>query len=275
MRLAPTVTLANGVAMPVLGLGTWPMDDDEAARMVATAIELGYRSFDTAENYGNERGVGHGIRASGIDRDEVFVTTKLNREWHSVDGVRRAFDASTERLGLEALDLFLIHWPNPDLDRYVDAWKGLVELLKEGRCRSIGVSNFWPTHLDRVIDATGVVPHVNQIELNPHIPRVEERAYHEAHGIVTEPWAPLGRGRALLLESAVARAAEAHDRTPGQVVLRWHVQHGFVTIPKTSRPERLVENLDVFGFELGAEEMAAIDELDQGGRGTSPESFGH
>jgi 2,5-diketo-D-gluconate reductase A len=267
---------ANGVRMPVLGLGTSSMSDTEAERIVAAAIDAGYRSFDTAEDYGTEPGVGRGIRASGIDREEVFITTKFNRKWHSVEGVRRAFEASADRLGVERIDLFLIHWPNPDQDRYVGAWKGLVDLLEEGLCRSIGVSNFLPAHIDRLIREVGVAPHLNQIQLNPYMTRTAERAYHSEHGIVTESWTPIARGRALFREAAVVQAAEAHGKTPAQVVLRWHIQSGLVTIPKTVHEDRLRENLDIFDFELDEAEMTALDALDRGGAGiVDPESFGH
>jgi 2,5-diketo-D-gluconate reductase A len=262
---APTVQLANGVAMPALGLGTSPMSDAETERAVEAAIRAGYRLIDTAENYRNEGGVGRGIRAGGVDRDEIFVTTKLNKRWHGEAEARQAFSNSAERLGLEHIDLFLIHWPNPQQDRYVDAWRGMIGLLEEGKVRSIGVSNFKPAHLDRLLDETGVAPHVNQIQLDPRHSRSEERRYHAAHGIVTESWSPLGAGNDLLAEPTIVELARQHDRTPAQIVLRWHVQLGLIPIPKTSKPARMRENLDVFDFELsdaGLEALAQLDGLD-------------
>jgi 2,5-diketo-D-gluconate reductase A len=238
-RLAPSVTLANSVEMPHLGLGTSPMGDKETERAVAAAIEAGYRLFDTAENYRNERGVGRGIRAAGIDRGELFVTTKFNRNWHGYDEVQAAYAGSVERLGLDYIDLLLIHWPNPSYDRYVDAWRGMIRLLEEVKVRAIGVSNFKPAHIARLIDVTGLAPHVNQVQLNPYVPRAAERAEHQAHGIVTETWSPIGRGRELLNERAIAGVARQHGKTPAQVVLRWHVQQGLIPIPKSSNPQRM------------------------------------
>ena len=194
----PSLTLANGVAIPNLGLGTWPMDDREAAKTVATAITLGYRLIDTAENYRNESGVGEGIGASGIDRREVFITSKFNAQWHSHDGVRQAFENSARRLKVDYIDLLLIHWPVPAQDRYVDAYKGMIKLLEDGKIRALGLSNFKPAHIDRLIAETGVVPHLNQIQLNPYIGRRAERAYHATHNIVTETWTPIGKGAELL-----------------------------------------------------------------------------
>lgn len=273
---APSVTLANGVAMPALGLGTSPMGDDETEATVIAAIGAGYRLIDTAENYRNEAGVGRGIRASGIDRDEIFVTTKFNARWHGVEEAQQAFANSAERLGLDRIDLLLIHWPNPKKDRYVDAWRGLVKLLEDGKVRAIGVSNFKPAHLDRLLEETGVAPHVNQIELDPRIARAEERRYHDEHGIVTESWSPIGAGGDLLTEATIGDVARAHGKTPAQVVLRWHVQLGLIPIPKSSKPKRLAENIDVFGFELGAEDMDRIASLDRHGEGvTDSDRFGH
>jgi 2,5-diketo-D-gluconate reductase A len=272
----PTVRLANGVEMPILGFGTWPLDDREAERMVAAALDAGYRLIDTAEEYGNESGVGRAIRASGVDPAELFVTTKFNRRWHGVEEVQQAWSNSVERLGLDRVDLLLIHWPNPQHGRYVDAWRGLLRLLEDGKVRAIGVSNFTPTHLQRLLDETGIAPHVNQIQLNPRLPRAEGRRFHEAHGIVTESWAPIGSGRDLLREPMIARIAQEHGKTPAQVVLRWHVQLGLVAIPRTSKPERLEENRDLFDFELTPEDLDRIATLDRHGAGAlDPESFGH
>lgn len=259
---APTVTLANGVEMPRLGLGTWPMTDDEAAKAVATAIETGYRLIDTAENYKNETGVGQGIRDAGVARDEVFLTTKMNKQWHSVDGARRACEASLERLGLDYIDLFLIHWPNPDQGTYVEAFEGLTRLLDAGLVRAIGTSNFLPHHLNDLF-AAGFVPHVNQIQLDPYHLRPDITAIHAEKGIVTESWSPIGRAGEMLADPAITRIAEAHGKTPAQIVLRWQVQSGFVPAPKSADPERQAQNLDVFGFALTESDMAALNGLDR------------
>jgi 2,5-diketo-D-gluconate reductase A len=272
---APTLTLTNGVKMPQLGLGTWPMDDAEAAVAVAGALRIGYRLIDTAENYENERGVGEGIRNSGVDRAEVFVTTKFNRKWHSIEGARQACEASLARLGLDYLDLLLVHWPNPDQDRYVEAFAGLVPLLDAGLVRAIGTSNFKPPHLQRLFDQ-GLTPHVNQIQLDPYHLRSDLVAIHRARGIVTGTWSPLGRGNQMLDDSTITAVAERHGRTPAQVVLRWHTQQGFVPTPKSADPGRQMENLDSFGFTLSDEEMVALGLLDR----PDPEmldadSFGH
>ena len=259
---ADTVALAGGVQLPQMGLGTWPMNDDEAAVAVKSALQIGYRHLDTAENYRNEVGVGQGIRDSGVAREEIFVTTKFNKEWHSVEGARTACEASLKRLGLDYVDLLLIHWPNPAQDRYVQAFEGLLKLRDAGLVRAVGVSNFKVAHLQKLFDA-GLTPQVNQIELSPTRPRKELVALHRAHGIVTESWSPLDRGGDLLKADAIQKAAAAHGVTPAQVVLRWHVQQGLVAIPKSADPERQRLNLDVFGFALSAAEMAAIDALEQ------------
>jgi len=273
---APTVELLNGVAMPALGLGTSPMNDSETERAVASAIESGYRLFDTAENYGNEAGVGDGIRASGIDRKEVFVTTKFNARWHGFDEVQKAFSNSVDRLRLDYIDLLLIHWPVPEQNRFVDAWRGMVKLLEEGKVRAIGVSNFKPHHVDRIIEATGIAPHVNQLQINPWATRQSECDYDAAHSIITEAWAPIARGSELLAEKVISDAASRHSRTPAQIVLRWHVQRGCIPIPKSSNPHRLTENINVFDFELSSEEMESISALDRGGEGViDSDRFGH
>ncbi len=277
--LAPTVQLANGVEIPALGLGTSPMNDSETERATIAAIEAGYRLFDTAENYRNEGGVGRGIRASGIDRADVFITTKFNAQWHGINEVETAWSKSANLLDVDYIDLLLIHWPNPSKDRYVDAWKGMIKLLAAGKVRAIGTSNFKPAHIDRLIAETGVTPQLNQIQLNPNAVRSEERDYHAVHGIVTESWSPLGSGRGVgsLLESPpIVAAASAHARAPAQVVLRWHVQQGILPVPKSSSPERLAQNLAVFDFDLSDGEMIAISGLDRGGEGVmDSDRFGH
>jgi 2,5-diketo-D-gluconate reductase A len=276
MTEMPTVALANGVEMPTLGFGTWPLDDREAERMVAAALDAGYRLIDTAEEYGNEPGVGRAIRTSRVDPEELFVTTKFNRRWHGVEEAQQAWANSVERLGLKRIDLLLIHWPNPQHDRYVEAWRGMLRLLEDGKVRAIGVSNFTPTHLQRLIDETGVAPHVDQIQLNPYLPRAEERRFQETHAIVTESWAPIGSGRDLLRDPTIADIAREHEKTPAQVVLRWHVQLGLVAIPRTSNPSRLLENLDVFDFQLTPKDLDRFATLDRhGAPGLDPESFGH
>lgn len=272
---APTIELLSGVSIPVLGLGTWPLDDDEAADAVEKAVSAGYRLFDTAENYGNEAGVGEGIRRSGIDRDQVFITTKFNQQWHSVDGVRKAFEQSAARLGVDYIDLLLVHWPNPGQDRYVDAVKGLAALREDGLIRAIGVSNFKPTHLQRVLDE-GLVPDINQIQLDPRHTRAESRDFHAKHGIVTESWSPLGKGSDLLQDPAVDRLADKYGMTPAQVVLRWHLQLGSVAIPKSANPLRIKQNINLFGFELTQDEVDSLSALDTGdGDITDSDSFGH
>jgi 2,5-diketo-D-gluconate reductase A len=274
MSPVPTVTLSHGVEMPRVGLGTSPMNDDDAERALALALELGYRLVDTAENYRNEVGVGRAIR--GVPRDEVFVTSKFNKRWHSVDGARTAFEASAEKLGVEYLDLLLIHWPNPDQDRYVDAWQGLIALREAGVVRAIGTSNFKPTHLQRLIDETGVAPEVNQVQLSPVWAKQAERQFHAEHGIVTEAWSPLGRGTDLLDHPTVQDIAKTHGRTPGQVVLRWETQQNVVPIPKSANRERLEQNLAVFDFDLTDADLAALSALDGTARpAADSDRFGH
>lgn len=273
----PNVTLRHGTEMPRLGLGTWPMDDGAAERVIADAIEAGYRLVDTAENYRNERGVGLGLKASGVPREDLFVTTKFNRRWHGVDLAAEACQHSLDQLGLDYLDLLLVHWPNPDQDRYVEAWQGLARLLEAGRVKAIGTSNFKPAHLDRVIAATGVVPDVNQIQLSPLTTRDEARAYHAEHQIVTQSWSPLGgQGADVRSHPTVLALAERHGRTPAQVVLRWHLELGLSVVPKSSDPRRLRQNLDVFDFSLSKAEVAELSALDQGeSAAVDSDTFGH
>ena len=276
MPSAPEIQLTDDVTIPALGLGTSPMDDDEAEAAVAAGIDAGYRLIDTAEKYRNEVGVGRGLRRSGVDRGELFITTKFDRQHHSVQGAQQAFAASAERLGLDYVDLLLIHWPNPQQGTYVDAWRGMIQLLEDGKVRAIGVSNFKPAHLDRLIEETGVTPCLNQIQVNPYIVREDQQAYHQEHGIITECYTPIGHGGELLAEEPIVAAAAAHDRTPAQIVLRWHLQLGLLPIPKTQTPERLTENLDVFDFTLTDAQMAAITALDRSGEGAvDSDQVGH
>ncbi|SES43601.1 Aldo/keto reductase [Streptomyces sp. yr375] len=267
----PEHTLNDGTRFPALGLGTWPMDDTEAEEAVAGALALGYRLLDTATNYRNESGVGRGVARSGVAREEIVVTTKLPGRHHGYEETLASFEESRRRLGLEYVDLYLIHWPLPRVGRFVDSWRAMIKLREEGLIRSIGVSNFTAEHIERLERETGVLPSVNQIELHPLLPQAELRAFHEARGVRTESWSPLGRGSALLDDPAVVSVSEALGVTPGQVVLRWHVQLGAVPIPKSSSPERQRANLDVFGFELGPAQMAVIAERAQQRLGGDPE----
>jgi diketogulonate reductase-like aldo/keto reductase len=260
MAEVPTITLNNGVSIPQLGFGVFKVPQDETAEAVRHALAAGYRSIDTAALYRNEAGVGAALAESGIPREELFVTTKLWNSDQGYDSALRAFDASLGRLGLDYVDLYLIHWPAPARDRYVESWSALEKLLADGRTRAIGVSNFQPAHLRRLLDGSDVVPAVNQIELHPYLPQRELRAFHAEHGIVTEAWSPLARG-ALLDDPAVTAVAERHGRTPAQVILRWHVQLGNVVIPKSVTPMRIRENAAIFDFALTAEDLAAIDAL--------------
>ncbi|MEV7438553.1 aldo/keto reductase [Streptomyces griseoviridis] len=262
----PPITLNNGVEMPQLGFGVWQVPDDEAERAVATALESGYRSIDTAAIYGNEEGTGRAIAASGLPREDVFVTTKLWNSDQGYDSTLRAFDTSLAKLGLEYVDLYLIHWPAPDRDSYVDTYKAFERLHADGRVRAIGVSNFLPEHLKRLLDETSVVPAVNQIELHPQLQQRELRELHAEHGIATEDWSPLGSGKGLLEVPALVAIAQKHERTPAQVVVRWHLQVGNIVIPKSVTPSRIKENIDVFDFSLDAEDLAAISALDEGRR---------
>jgi 2,5-diketo-D-gluconate reductase A len=262
--LAPTLTLRSNLEIPVIGLGTWPMRGDEAATAVRTAIQTGYRLVDTAENYENEDGVGRGIAESGVPRDEIVVTTKFNKRWHSVDGVAEAFRQSCQRLGVDYIDVLMVHWPNPGQDRYVDALRGLGRLLANGDIRAIGVSNFKPAHLRRVIDETDVVPDLNQIQLSPYHPRADVRAFDAEQGIVTESWSPIGASSdSLRSDPVVTEIASRHGKSTTQTVLRWHVQLGLVAIPKSGDPGRMAENLDIFDFELSPDEMATISGLER------------
>jgi 2,5-diketo-D-gluconate reductase A len=275
MPQVPTVTLNNGVEIPQFGFGVFQIDPDETATAVRAAFDAGYRHVDTAQMYRNEEGVGTALRESGLPRGEVFVTTKCDNDAHGHDAAVRALDGSLQRLGVDAVDLYLVHWPRPREDRYVETWKGFEKALSDGRARSIGVSNFTIAHLERLAAETGTVPAVNQVELHPRFPQEELRAYHLEHGIVTEAWSPIAQGGDLLQDPVLQRIARAHGRTPAQVVLRWHVQLGNVVFPKSVRPERMRENIDVFDFALTADDMAAIAGLDTGTRtGPDPDRFG-
>jgi 2,5-diketo-D-gluconate reductase A len=267
----PSLTLNDGRAMPQFGLGVWQTPADEAASVVKTALEAGYRSIDTAAIYGNERGVGEGLRDAGVNPADVFVTTKLWNDRQGFDSTLTAFDNSLSRLGLEAIDLYLIHWPAPRKDLYVDTWRALVRLKEEGRARSIGVSNFAPEHMQRIIDETGVTPAVNQIELHPTFQQQAHRAFHQAHAIQTESWSPLGQGKELS-DPVIGKIAAKHGKTPAQVIIRWHLDSGLIVIPKSVTPSRIRENIQVFDFKLDAEDLAAIGALDnaQGRVGPDP-----
>ncbi|MGW8363370.1 aldo/keto reductase [Streptomyces wedmorensis] len=261
----PTVTLNNGVEIPQLGFGVFQVPDDETAAAVTAALETGYRSIDTAAVYGNETGVGRALAASGLPRDELFVTTKLWNADQGYDATLRAFDASLSKLGLDHVDLYLIHWPTPARDLYRESWRALERLAGEGRVRAAGVSNFQPGHLRRLTEDATLTPAVNQIELHPGLQQAELRAFHAEHGIVTEAWSPLAQG-AVLGESAIADLAARHGKSPAQVVLRWHLQLGNVVIPKSVTPARIRENFDVFDFALTHEEMRTVSALDRGMR---------
>ncbi|WP_055695867.1 aldo/keto reductase [Streptomyces prasinopilosus] len=263
VSMVPPITLNNGVTMPQLGFGVWQVPDAEAETAVAAALEAGYRSIDTAAAYGNEEGTGRAVAASGVPREDLFITTKLWNDDQGYDAALRGFDASLAKLGLDYVDLYLIHWPTPERDRYVDTYRAFEKLYAEGRVRAIGVSNFLPEHLDRLTGETSVVPAVNQIELHPHLQQSAAREYHAERGIATEAWSPLGQGKGLLEVPAIVAIARKHGRTPAQVVLRWHLQLGNVVIPKSVTPSRIEENIDVFGFSLDAEDLAAISALDE------------
>ena len=270
----PDVTLNNGVRMPQLGFGVFQVGNDEARAAVATALECGYRSIDTAALYGNEHGVGVAVRASGIPREELFVTTKLWNADHGAGRVLPAFERSLDKLGLDYVDLYLIHWPVPSRDRFVETWEAFQGLYAEGRLRAIGVSNFTPPQLTRLLAETEVTPAVNQVELHPAFQQPALRAFHREHGIATEAWSPLGQGAALT-HPVITRLAEQHEKTPAQVVLRWHLDLGNVVIPKSVTPARIRENLSVFDFALVAEDARQIAGLESGQRiGPDPDVVG-
>lgn len=267
----PDLTLNNGVRIPQLGFGTYKLPPESTRDLVLTAFDAGYRHVDTAQMYRNEREVGEAVAASGLPRDELFVTSKLNNAYHAHDDALAAFDRTLDELRLDHVDLFLIHWPLPALGLYVEAWGALEEIYRSGRARAIGVSNFQPQHLRRVLSEGTVVPAVNQVELHPWFGNEEVRAFDAEHRIVTEAWSPLGRGR-VLSDPTLERIAADVGRTPAQVVLRWHVQRGDVVFPKSATPARIAENARLFDFELSASDMAAITALDRGERtGSHPD----
>jgi diketogulonate reductase-like aldo/keto reductase len=271
----PTVALRDGAEIPQLGFGVFQVPPEDTAEVTTRALQVGYRHIDTASAYRNEAGVGQAIHAAGLDRDEVFVTTKCFNTDHGHEQAKRALRASLDRLEMAYVDLYLIHWPVPSQERYVETWRAFAELQEEGLTRSIGVSNFQPAHLRRIIEETGVTPVINQIELHPRLQQPGLRREHEDLGIVTEAWSPLAQGE-VLDDPVIVSIAEAHDRTPGQVVLRWHVQLGNVVFPKSVTQERIEQNFAIFDFELSDSEMEEIETLDAGERiGPDPDTFVH
>ena len=258
MTNAPTHLLADGNTLPAVGLGPYPLKGVDAVSAVSSALTTGYRLIDSAVNYGNEDAVGEAVRNSDVPRDEIVVTTKLPGRAHGYESTLTSFQESLDRLGLDRVDLYLIHWPNPGDDRYVDSWRAMVQLHEQGLARSIGVSNFTEEYLTRLQSETGVLPTVNQVELHPYFPQLALREFHEVHNIRTESWSPLGKGSDVLTSPVIVEAARAHEVTEAQVVLRWHVQLGSVPLPKSADPVRQAQNLDLFGFELSSAEMEAI-----------------
>jgi len=279
MSSVPPITLNDGNTIPQLGFGVFQIKPDQTAAAVRSALEVGYRHIDTAEMYGNEKQVGQGIRDAGLDRREVFITSKLNNGYHRPDDARRAFDDTLSALASDYVDLFLIHWPLPTLydGDFVSTWNVLEEFAKDGRARSIGVSNFQIAHLDRLAERSQTVPTVNQVEAHPYFTNDEVRAHGREHGIVTEAWSPIAQGK-VLDDGVITRVADAHRKTPAQVVLRWHIQRGDIVIPKSVHPERMKSNFDIFDFSLEGSEMDAITGLDRGepGRtGPNPDVFAY
>jgi 2,5-diketo-D-gluconate reductase A len=277
MTAVPNLSLSAGtssIEIPQLGFGVWQVPEDEVVAAVSTAIETGYRSIDTARIYGNEEGVGQAIAQAEVSRDELFVTTKVWNDDQGFDATLAAFDASMKRLGLDTLDLYLIHWPTPEKDTYVDTWRALLRLREEGRVRAVGVCNFEVDHLQRLQDETGEFPAINQIELHPYLQQEELRAFHAAHGILTEAWSPLASGGEVLGDEKIAAVAAKHGVTPAQAILRWHLDIGNVVIPKSVTPSRIAENFDIFGFSLDADDLAAIATLEEEHRtGPHPNEF--
>ena len=273
MVFAPLVQMNDGRSIPVIGFGVWQVPDDVVVDATLKALEVGYRHIDTAYLYLNERGVGEALRRSGLDRDDIFVTTKVWNTDHGYDETLRAFDKSTGLLGIDEVDLYLIHWPTPARDIYLDSWRALIRLREEGRARSIGVSNFHEAHLRKIIDETGVIPAINQIELHPWLPQTHMRDIDARLGIKTEAWSPLGSGR-LIDDPVIAEVAAKHGKSPAQVMVRWSMQLGNIVLPKSVTPERIEQNIDVFDFVLDDADMAAIATLESGRRtGPNPDDF--
>lgn len=273
MTFAPLVEMNDGRSIPVIGFGVWQVPDDVVVDATLKALEVGYRHIDTAYLYLNERGVGEALRRSGLDRDDIFVTTKVWNTDHGYDETLRAFDKSTGLLGIDEVDLYLIHWPTPARDIYLDSWRALIRLREEGRARSIGVSNFHEAHLRKIIDETGVIPAINQIELHPWLPQAHMRDIDARLGIKTEAWSPLGSGR-LIDDPVIAEVAAKHGKSPAQVMVRWSLQLGNIVLPKSVTPERIEQNIDVFDFVLDDADMAAIATLESGRRtGPNPDEF--
>jgi 2,5-diketo-D-gluconate reductase A len=275
MTQVPNLRLNNGVEIPQFGFGVFQVPPDQTAETVQAAFDAGYRHIDTAQMYGNEEGVGQALAASGLPRDEVFITTKLNNDGHGYDTALKRLDESLAKLGTDHVDLYLIHWPRPAEDRYVDTWRGFEKAAAEGKARSIGVSNFTVAHLERLASETETVPAVNQIELHPRFSRPELRGYHAQHGIATEAWSPIGQGQGLLDDPVLADLATKYGKSPAQIVLRWHVQLDNIVFPKSMHAERMRENIDVFDFELSDEDEQAVSALNAGDRlGPDPDRFG-
>ena len=273
--MVPTIKLNDGVEIPQLGFGVFQIESGQTADKVKAALDTGYRHIDTAQMYGNEEGVGKALADSGIARDELFVTTKLDNDGHGREQAVKKLDESLDKLGLDHVDLYLIHWPQPKQDRYVETWQGFEDAKKAGKTRSIGVSNFNPPHLDRLAAETSTVPSVNQIEVHPHLIQAALREYNSNHGIATEAWSPIGQGKGLLEEETLATIAERTGRSPAQVVLRWHIQHGNIVFPKSNTLSRVQENFDIFDFELTGDDVAAIDRMNADRRiGANPNDMG-
>ena len=270
MSTVPQIVLNNGVSIPQLGFGVWQVPAEQTHAVVSCALETGYRSIDTAAIYGNEEGVGQAIATSGIAREELFITTKLWNADQGYDSTLRAFDTSAAKLGLDVIDLYLIHWPSPKLDKYLDTWRAMEKLYADGRVRAIGVSNFLPGHLDRLVAESQTVPVVNQVELHPYFQNREVAQANARHGVITESWSPLASG-GLLADATVGQIAAACGVSPAQVILRWHLHKGYIVIPKSATPARIAQNFDVFSFELTAGQLATLDGLERNGRiGANP-----
>jgi len=274
MSDVPGIELNNGTTIPQLGFGVFQIDPSDTAETVRTALDAGYRHIDTAQMYGNEAEVGEAVAKSDIPRDQLWITTKCNNSNHGYEDSQKALDESLRVMGLDHVDLYLIHWPLPGKDLYVDTWKGLEQANADGKTRTIGVSNFQPHHLDRLLSETETVPAINQIELHPHMQQAGLRSYHERHGIRTEAWSPIGQGKGLLDAPEFADIAQAHGKSPAQVVLRWHIQLGNIIFPKSVTPERIRENFEIFDFELSDDEMNTIDNMEKAERlGPDPDEF--